>query len=893
MKKCGLCLCVFGVFSFCLLDALGDTFCRRGSIELPEICPTWVRAFDRNSTDTHTTERLIVELNACQISEYEVCTMEQYTAEGVLADLGPGDIFIEWDEDAGHGSRGDFIFSGSYVDITDDTSDYVKVSSTNNNIINWTLYRVTAGGTLTITDASDSEHEAFRLNRNLLDFEKTDDVGDNDCVGPGDEFTYTICWENTSDTTFEDANIVDYLPDGVDYDWLISIIPYETDPNYSVEDHTYTWELGTIAPDDSGCVSLTVTVNENAEPGMDMRNMAKLWADPNILVAWHFLDTPVCCWVDDPNIIYVDMTAEGSNSGIDWTNAYSGEEGLQRALSRANKSTCESGVPYTIYVAEGIYSPGNYAPDSFRLPEGSRVYGGFMAGGSDESGRNPYMFETVLTGYTYIDDDPCVITYYEYNDTVVTMADEVASDANFPVDENTLLDGFTITDATEYGIYGTGVDFTVVNCNVTDSEQQGIYATDCDVEIKWSKVNNNGLHGIEHEGAGNTIIFENSQIVSNKWNGLLSQYSTPTIKNSVVLGNGYDGSGFDGIKITLPTEVPVLYNNTIIYNAKEGIDWFDDMNSEGDPNLPDYPDIQNCILYYNNDGGGQVTGFSQDVCASYCDIEGGSEVNNNINDAPGFMLAFDPEDPCSEPNPYHYHLSFDSACKDAGNPNQDANDLDMYDIDGEDRIANARVDIGADENNLCDTSDGIFNDLDWNLDGTVDSCELVVFAGAWLTRDPNDPGIITDPNFADDPDYARPETLAMWRENWDPLYNLDGDYDVDYGDFAVFAQEWLWRACWKQSQLDLMETMAMGGGESMAMMTEPVVLGFAALEEETASEPEEAELSTAELASLAEGIYAIIEYVDTAIEEGHENIEELYEMKEFLEGVLQDLQAER
>ena len=66
MKKCGLCLCVFGVFSFCLLDALGDTFCRRGSIELPEICPTWVRAFDREGTDGG---QLTVELNACQVSE--------------------------------------------------------------------------------------------------------------------------------------------------------------------------------------------------------------------------------------------------------------------------------------------------------------------------------------------------------------------------------------------------------------------------------------------------------------------------------------------------------------------------------------------------------------------------------------------------------------------------------------------------------------------------------------------------------------------------------------------------------------------------------------------------------------------------------------------------------
>jgi len=132
----------------------------------------------------------------------------------------------------------------------------------------------------------------------------------------------------------------------------------------------------------------------------------------------------------------------------------------------------------------------------------------------------------------------------------------------------------------------------------------------------------------------------------------------------------------------------------------------------------------------------------------------------------------------------------------------------------------------------------------------------------------------------------------MWRQTWDPLYNLDEDYDVDYGDFAVFAQEWLWRACWRQSPLDLMETMAMGGGEGMAMMAMPVEMSVSVSLAEPEPEPEEAELSTAELASLVEGIYAIIEYIDTAIEEDLENTDDLYEMKDFLEGVLQDLQAE-
>jgi len=510
------------------------------------------------------------------------------------------------------------------------------------------------------------------------------------------------------------------------------------------------------------------------------------------------------------------------------------------------------------------------------------------------------MYKTVLTGYTFI-DDPCATTNYELNDTVVTMLDDIPQEPNLP-GENTLLDGFTITDAAEYGIYGTDVDFTIANCTVTDSGQRGIYALNADVTVKWSKVNNNGLHGVDHEGAGNTIIFENSQIVNNKWHGIFSTNSTPTIKNCIVFGNGYFGEGFYGINITLPTEVPILYNNTIVYNAKEGVAWIDDTNSEGDPNFLDYPDIQNSILWYNNNGGAQVTGFEQDTYASYCDIEDCNKVNNNIKDAPGFVLGFDPEDPCSTANPYHYHLSFDSVCKDTGNPNHDANDLGLYDLDGEDRFVNSCVDRGADELYSCDgdlSADDIYNSLDWNFDGLVNYIEFAAFGEVWLNRDPNDPGIITDPNFADDPDYADPETLAMLREKWDSFFNLNdtgsSEYMIDTDDLVVIAQDWAWIACWKESQLDILDNMtmamSMGGGESMAMEVTPMSFGFEALSKEP--EPEQIELSTPELVSLVEGIYAIIEYVDTAIEEGHENAENLYEMKDFLEEVLLDLQADR
>ena len=165
----------------------------------------------------------------------------------------------------------------------------------------------------------------------------------------------------------------------------------------------------------------------------------------------------------------------------------------------------------------------------------------------------------------------------------------------------------------------------------------------------------------------------------------------------------------------------------------------------------------------------------------------------------------------------------------------------------------------------------------------MDSYELCVFAGAWLTHDPNEPGYTPL-----DPEIERTAWSNARR------CNFNGGYYIDYGDFAVFGQNWLWRTCWKQSPLDffenMMEIMAMGGGEGMlAMSVEMSSVSISLTESEP--KPEEAELSTTELASLAKGIYAIIEYIDTAIEEDYENAENLYELKDFLKGVLQDLQT--
>ena len=130
-------------------------------------------------------------------------------------------------------------------------------------------------------------------------FEKTDDVDQGDCRSPGEELTYTICWDNPTDWTFYNAQIIDRLPDGVTYpggSWTFdpNMTPIPPDPAYDPNTHTYVWQLGDLLPDDNGCVELTVKVNEKSEPGMMLHNAADLAAD-EIRPARAAEDTSVCC----------------------------------------------------------------------------------------------------------------------------------------------------------------------------------------------------------------------------------------------------------------------------------------------------------------------------------------------------------------------------------------------------------------------------------------------------------------------------------------------------------------------------------------------------------------------------------------------------------------------
>ncbi|NLW84751.1 MAG: DUF1565 domain-containing protein [Phycisphaerae bacterium] len=656
----------------------------------------------------------------------------------------------------------------------------------------------------------------LKFNKYPIRLTKTSDA--EGCLGVGDTITYTIEWENPTDQTFYDAFLLDWLPEGVTYPQSgytiefgdpndpeaapFTLIP--PDPGYDAGTHSYAWPLDDIAPYASGYVQLTVVVNDKAMPGGLLRNVAELYAtfpDPNGLPVTEVLakattDANVCCYAGITEILYVDRSAvNGNKTGLNWQNAFLD---LRDALDYAWSSMCAE--VHSIYVAQGTFRPGDYEADTFALPDGVSVYGGFPTGGSPFEHRNPKRYETILSGR--IDDTT-------RNDTVVTMGQE------------TLLDGFTVTKSavSGYAIYGSGVNFTIENCTIIDNEGYGIRAVNSNVILKWCTIRNNDLDGIYHEGEDFDLFVENCWIRQSGRYGIRCINSTPIVRNSIISESDLAREGREGIRMINSTTSPILYNNTIAHNKATGIFYF---NSR-DPNDPIMPDVQNCILWYNNNDGDQFSGFGKEHFRHSCIYDPNDPTGESVSFDLNYNFSTNPRLAYIDPN--NVRIRFDSPCRDMGNPylNYD----DQLDMDSKDRVYGMYVDIGAYEVVCGDVS----NAMDWNADGLVNLYEFNQFSRAWLSHDPNDPAL-TDPNHVDyyyltdpnSPGYVTPSSIAAWYPHGHAInYVATGtsQYRIDLADLVFFLDNapWLWKACWVDLEEMQMQQM-MGGDEELMMFAQ-------------------------------------------------------------------------
>jgi len=191
-------------------------------------------------------------------------------------------------------------------------------------------------------------------------------------------------------------------------------------------------------------------------------------------------------------------------------------------------------------------------------------------------------------------------------------------------------------------IYSTKGTLSVRNCRIEENSGSGIRAYLGDISISHCNIMENIGHGIYRWGKRDSTI-RNCIITSNSSNGIYSASSYPAIYNCTIIGNLSNG----------------IYSQD---NAR--------------------PTIKNCIIWDN--AGSPVVG--KYITVTYSDIENSWPGEGNINSDPMFV----------NPDSNDFHLLPDSPCVNMGDPNYVPGSNET-DIDGDPRIFNGRIDIGADE----------------------------------------------------------------------------------------------------------------------------------------------------------------------------------------------------
>jgi Secretion system C-terminal sorting domain/Ig-like domain CHU_C associated len=342
------------------------------------------------------------------------------------------------------------------------------------------------------------------------------------------------------------------------------------------------------------------------------------------------------------NRLYVKPTQSGNGSGDSWANAVGG---LQNALESA---AC---MPSEIWVAVGTYRPskniyGNvYLPshNTFRIPNGTLVYGSFAGTETNLSERTPSVMRanpSILHGDIFNDDRTpftgagSSLAYNLTNDGDNASHVVVFHQNTAP----TRLDGFTVaggranrTEA-EYNIFsanlpnsgggiwnnGTGTNVTIANCRIVHN--LGDYGG--------GMLNNNASPTVAQ------CIFETNRAYNHGGGMVNFANATPNVVNCVFSGNraGVVGGGianFSGSAMT-------LVNSTIVLNHAAGGGGFYNDNSNAR--------INNSIIWANSVDGlnnYQSTPLVNNsiVQAAY---SGAGSANNATSD-PLFVNLYDPD----------------------------------------------------------------------------------------------------------------------------------------------------------------------------------------------------------------------------------------------------------
>jgi hypothetical protein len=382
--------------------------------------------------------------------------------------------------------------------------------------------------------------------------------------------------------------------------------------------------------------------------------------------------------------VYVDDDAAGANNGTNWANAY---WCLQDALSNAQAGD-------EIRVACGTYKPdrrviisrsrrqitasGDRAA-TFHLINGVDIRGGYAGfGETDPDARDVLLYQTILSGDLNSNDGPNFTNNSDNSYHVV-----ISSGTN----ETAVLDGFTITagnangfsDNSGAGMYNDRGSPTVTNCTFTYN----------------SGVNGGGMCNSESSPVLTNCIF-NSNLVSNMGGGMfnygLNSKCNPMLINCTFNGNlALDGGGMLNGK----QGNAILTNCTFTRNHGYGIICDNSQVT-----------VVNTILWNNSPFEIYLAGGSIDV--SYSDVRNGWLGIGNIDADPLFVDA-DGLDDIPGTGDDDLHLLPGSPCINAGD-NSAITQSVTTDLDGNPRIINRTVDMGAYEADVVPTINILYVD---------------------------------------------------------------------------------------------------------------------------------------------------------------------------------------
>lgn len=450
-----------------------------------------------------------------------------------------------------------------------------------------------------------------------------------------------------------------------------------------------------------------------------------------------------CC--PPTNVIYVDANTPDDDDGSDWDNAFAT---LERGLELAGRCA----IATEVWVANGTYYPttGTDQTASFSLLNGIAIYGGFAGGETSLAERDIANNEAILSGDIGTPGDNADNSYH----VVYNKGGAIISTA--------VLDGFTISDgnasfvagddAHGAGMYIESASPTVRNCvfknNTATDRGAGLYCEDAGPTVDSCTFEDNSAKtgGAVANYTGSTAEFNGCSFIDNSatsvGGAMANNSSDIQVVGSIFEGNSASTTGSGGGVYNISSS-PEVFNSVFTANeAEEGAGFFN--QAESDPNIVNCtfhvnlpgtdggvirnltnttPVITNCILWGNTNGtsGSEIVSSLPTPVVTYSIVEGGHAGTGNMDVDPLFF---------STTNLRVYSCS---PAVDAGNS---AANTTPFDLDGNDRIKVAGIDIGAYEiqvpfatvNTWTGNGDGTFwNDAaNWSVGIPPDPCHDVV-----------------------------------------------------------------------------------------------------------------------------------------------------------------------